>query len=148
MYLHFPRLLFLSVGLAVTTGALLYFVYRTKYDFDNLYLLVSLSTLCSFVLFLAIITFFNQKYATFHCNTASYSCVGYKGRYTSGLGAMNKDEIKANQWILTIIKDGSQERFVLDKDISTNNQVTKTMNLQFCKGILGTEILHIEQIQD
>ena len=74
--------------------------------------------------------------------------VGYVGRYASGLGKIDKKKIKANQWILTIRKNDKNERFVLDVDISTENRVTKTLDLEFCKGLLGTEYLNLRQIPE
>ena len=87
-----------------------------------------------------------MEYTTKNCYSTSYKVVGYKGRYTSGLGVMEKEKIKANQWILSIVKDDEIETFVLDQDISTDNLVTKTMDLEFCKGLLGTEYLNLAQI--
>ncbi len=63
----------------------------------------------------------------------------------SGYGKLEKGEIKANQWILTIVKDNEKKTFVLDKDIAEGKNVTKSIDLQFCKGLLGTEYLNLEQ---
>jgi hypothetical protein len=146
MILHFPRFLYLSAVLAILTGLVVYYSYKNRFDFDNLYKLTGSTVLFSFVICLAAITFINMKYTTKNCNTSSYKLVGYKGRYTSGLGKLEKDKIKANQWILSILKNDKIETFVLDKDISTDNLVTKTMELEFCKGLLGTEYLNLAQI--
>lgn len=146
MILNFTRFLWLSAFLALGTAVFIYFKLRNTFDFDNLYKLTGSTVLFSFMMWVALITFCNAHYTTKNCNSSSYELVSYKGRYTSGLGKVGKGKLKANQWILAIIKDGKQERFVLDKDISNGETVTKTMNLQFCKGLLGTEYLNLEQI--
>ena len=144
--LKFPRLLYLSALLSILSGGIAYLTYKNVFDTDNLYKLTGSMVLFSFVIWLTIITIYNKKYTTNNCETASYELVGYKGRYTSGMGKLDKEEFKANQWILTIIKENRKETFVLNKDISHDNLVTKTMDLQFCKGILGIEYLNVEQI--
>ena len=146
LIIHFPRFLYISVLLAILTGVVVYYKFKNRFDFDNIYKLTGSTVLFSFVILLAGITYFNMQYTTKNCYSSSYELVGYIGRYTSGLGKMEKDKIKANQWILSIIKDDKIERFVLDKDISTDNRVTKTMELEFCKGLLGTEYLNLAQI--
>lgn len=146
LIIHFPRLLFFAAVLSILTGLTIYYSYKKQFDFDNLYKLTASSILFSFVVWLAVITYLNIHYTTKNCYTSSYQVVGYKGRYTSGLGRMEKDEIKANQWILTILKDDKIETFVLDKDISTDNRVTNEMDFQFCKGVLGTEFLNLKQL--
>lgn len=148
LIIHFPRFLICSVILGLITGAIVYSVYRTRFDFDNLYKITASSVLFSFILWLAFITFFNGWYTTKTCVTSSYEVTGYVGRYTSGLGVTKKEELKENQWILSIIKEGKKERFVFDEDISTDNRVTKTMDLEFCKGLLGTEMLKLPQMED
>lgn len=115
-------------------------------DFDNLYVLTGSTVLFSFVIWFALIAFSNKQYTTNNCNITSYEVVGYKGRMASGYGKLEKGEIKANQWILTINKEGKKKTFVLDKDISRGKRVTNRMDLQFCKGLLGTEYLNIEQL--
>jgi len=146
MTLHFSRLIYLSIGLTILTSIFVYLKFKKSYDFENLYTLIGLTIACSFVLWLASIILINRQYTPKYCNISSYEIVGYTGRYTSGLGNIEKGKVKANQWILTIIKDEKRETFVLNKDISTNRRVTKSMDLQFCKGLLGTEYLRIEQI--
>lgn len=144
--IHFSRLIYLSIFLSILTASIVYFKFKNTYDFENIYTLTGSTLACSFVLWFALILLINSQYTTKRCNISSYKIVGYTGRYTSGLGNIEKKKLKANQWILTIIKEEKEERFVLDKDISSDNRVTKMMDLQFCKGILGTEYLHIEQI--
>ena len=140
------RFIYVSIGLAIITTLSVFFYYKKKLDFENLYTMNGITLISSFVLWFALILFCNGQYTTKNCNLSSYEVVGYKGRYTSGLGNLEKGEIKANQWILTIIKYDKKETFVLDVDISSNNKVTKTMELQFCKGLLGTEYLNLEQM--
>ena len=146
--LHFPRFLYLSALLAIGTGVLVYYTFKNRFDFDNLYKLTASSVLFSFIIWLAAITFFNSHYATNYCETSSYKVVEYKGRYTSGLGKIDKKKVKANQWILSIVKDDKIERFVLNKDISRDNRVTIHLDLEFCKGLLGTEYLNLKQIPE
>lgn len=148
LIIHFPRFLYLSALLAILTGIVIYYSFKNKFDFDNLYKLTASSVLFSFIVLLAGITLINQVYTTKTCETSSYKVVGYKGRYTSGLGVMEKDKIKANQWIMSIVKNDEIETFVLDKDISKDNRVTIDLELQFCKGLLGTEFLNLEQIPE
>ena len=115
-------------------------------DFDNLYVLTGSTVLFSFVIWFAFIAFCNKQYTTKNCNITSYEVVGYKGRMASGYGKLEKGEIRANQWILTIMKGGEKKTFVIDKDISSGKRVTNTMDLQFCRGLLGTEYLNLEQL--
>jgi len=145
LLLHFLRLVYVAVPLAIITGILFYLKFKGKMDFDNLYVLVGSSVLFSFIVWFALLSFFNAQYATNNCNYSSYQVLGYKGRMASGYGKLKKEEIKANQWVLTILKDDVQKTFVLDRDITGGSDVTNTMELQFCKGLLGTEYLNIEQ---
>jgi hypothetical protein len=64
----------------------------------------------------------------------------------SGYGKLEKGQIKANQWVLTILKENEKKTFVLDRDIANGTDVTKSIDLQFCRGLLGTEYLNIEQL--
>lgn len=146
LMLHFVRLLYLAFALAVVTTIMIYFKFRNQLDFDNLYLLTGSTALFSFVVWFAFIALFNKMYTTNNCSRTSYEVVSYKGRMASGYGKLEKGKIKANQWILTIRKAGEEKTFVLNVNISTDNRVTKTMDLEFCKGFLGTEFLNIEQI--
>lgn len=146
LILNFTRFLWLSAFLALATAVFIYFKFKNKYDFDNLYKLTGSTVLFSFILWLALITFCSARYTTKNCNSSSYELISYTGRYTSGFGKVGKEKLKANQWIMAIIKEGKQERFVLNKDISDGETVTKRMELQFCKGLLGTEYLNLEQI--
>jgi len=146
LLLHFTRLLYVSFGLTILTGVFVYFKYKSQLDFDNLYMLTGSTVLFSFVIWFALIALLNKNHATNNCEISSYELVSYKGRMASAYGKLEKEEIKANQWILTILKEGEAKTFVLNKDISDGERVTKTMDLQFCKGLLGTEFLNIEQI--
>lgn len=148
LMLKFPRLLYLSGILAILGAVFTYTSFKNKYDAENVYKLTGSALLFSFVVVLAIVTIVNKKFTTKNCSTASYEIVGYKGRYTSGMGKLDKEGLIANQWILTIFKNDVMKSFVLNKDISQDNSVTKTMDLQFCKGILGTEYLNLEQIPE
>lgn len=146
LLLHFTRLLYVSIGLTILTGIYVYLKYKDQMDFENLYMLTGSTVLFSFVIWFALIALFNKNHATKHCEISSYELVSYKGRMASAYGKLEKDKIKANQWVLTILKEGKEKTFVLNKDISDGERVTKTMDLEFCKGLLGTEYLNIEQI--
>jgi len=145
LLLHFMRLIYLAIPLAIITGLIFYFKFKDRLDFDNLYVLVGSAVLFSFVIWFALITFCNRQYTTKNCNFTSYEVLSYKGRMASGYGKLEKGEIKANQWILTIMKDDKKKTFVLDKDITDGKTVTKSIDLLFCKGLLGTEYLNLEQ---
>ncbi|MEM9548211.1 MAG: hypothetical protein AAGA77_19675 [Bacteroidota bacterium] len=145
LLLHFMRLIYFALALTVITGIFFFTKFREKMDSDNLYVLVGSSILFSFVIWFAFISFLNAQYATKNCHFSSYEVIGYKGRMTSGYGKLEKGKIKANQWVLTIVKDDNKKTFVLDRDINEGRPVTNAMQLQFCKGLLGTEYLNIEQ---
>ncbi len=146
LLLHFFRLIYLAIPLSLITAIIVYFRFKDNLDFDNLYVMTGSTVLFSFVTWFALIAFCNREYATKNCNIASYEVIGYKGRMVSGYGKLEKGEIKANQWILTIMIEGEKKFFVLDQDIFDGNQVTNTMDLRFCKGLLGTEYLNLEQL--
>ena len=139
------RLIYLTIPLAIITGLIFYLKFKNSLDFDNLYVLVGSAVLFSFVIWFALITFCNREYTTKNCNLSSYEVIGYKGRMASGYGKLEKGEIRANQWILTIVKDDKKKTFVLDRDISNGKTVTNSIDLLFCKGLLGTEYLNLEQ---
>ena len=145
LLLHFMRLVYVALPLTLLTGLIFFLKFRNKMDFDNLYVLVGSSVLFSFVIWFAFLSFLNAQYATKNCNFSSYQVVGYKGRMASGYGKLKKGKIEANQWVLTIVKDDDRKTFVLDRDVTEGKNVTNTMELQFCKGLLGTEYLNIEQ---
>lgn len=145
LLLNFSRLLYLALILSVISGFLVYYKFKKDLDFDNLYVLTGSTVLFSFVIWFALIAFINRQYTTNNCNVASYTVVGYKGRMASGYGKLDKGEIRANQWILTIMKENEKRTFVLNRDISNGKRVTNTMDLQFCKGLLDTEYLNVEQ---
>lgn len=144
LLLHFMRLIYLAIPLSLFTGLFFYFKYRNEMNFDNLYVLVGSSVLFSFVIYFAGITYINRQYTTKNCKISSYEVVSYRGRMASGYGKLEKGEIKANQWVLTILKDEKKKTFVLDKDITHGVGVTNEMYLMFCKGLMGTEYLNVE----
>jgi len=146
LILHFTRLLYPAGGLAILTALVIYFRFRQKMDGENLYMLTGSSLLFSFVMWFAFVAFCNWQSTTKNCEISSYEVISYKGRMASGYGKLEKGQIKANQWILTIRKAGEQKTFVIDKDISHGNRVTNSMDLQFCKGLLGTEYLNVKQL--
>lgn len=142
--LNFTNLFYPAIALTIITTIWIYSKYKSKLDTENIYKLTASTVLFSFVIWFAFIVFCNRSYTTKKCEIASYKVVGYKGRMTSGYGKLKKGKIKANQWILTIVKNGKNETFVLNKDILSENPVTNRYELQFCKGLLNTEYLNIE----
>ena len=146
LMLNFTHLLLVSLLLTAATGIIMYLKYKNTLDGENLYLLTGSTVLFSFVIWLAFISLIDKAYATKSCNFSSLEVVGYKGRLTSGYGKLKKEDLKANQWILTVLKDEEKETFVLDQDIFNGENVTKQVDLEFCKGLLGTEYLTLEQL--
>ena len=140
----FLTLLSIAASLSLLISVFLYLAYRSKLDAESLYSLMGTSLICSFIFFLATTSIFNRTYATKNCEIASYNIVAYKGRYTSGYGNLKKEELKANQWILKAEINGQIEQFTLEKDISNEKPVTRTMELEFCKGIYSTKYLRVE----
>lgn len=148
LIIHFIRFIFLSAFLGILLAGLVYFLCKNRFDSENLFSLTVLSAPIGFIVILSLFIFINGYYTTNSCYSSSYEVVDYVGRYASGLGNIEKKKIEANQWILTIRKNDKNERFVLDIDISTEDRVTKTMDLEFCKGLLGTEYLNLRQIPE
>ena len=144
LLIGFVPLLITSIGLAGIFAGGIFIKYRSKMDGESIYALVGISMIFSFIFFLAVVSILNRKYATNNCDIASYNIVAFQGRYTSGYGNIEKGKIKANQWVLKVKIDGEIEQFVLEKDISIRNPVTRTMNLEFCQGIFGTKYLSLE----
>ena len=140
----FVTLLVLAISLSLSLAITMYFKYRSKFDSESMFTLIGTSLVCSFVFFLASISIFNRKYATNRCEVASYHIVAYQGRYTSGYGNVKKGKLKANQWILKAEINGQIEQFTLENDISNGKPVTRTMELEFCKGIYSTKYLRVE----
>jgi len=133
----------ISIFMASIVAALLYRNSRNKYDGESLYILTASSLLFGFVIFFALFSFVNRKYATFHCESSSYTVVDYKARYSSGYGKLDKDKIVANQWILTVLKGNKEARYSLRKNVFRDNIVTSEVDLEFCKGMLGTSYLNV-----
>ena len=146
LMLNFTHLLFVALLLTIVTSVIVYLAYRKQLDGENLYLLTGSTVLFSFVVWFAFVSLIDKSYATKSCNFSSLEVVGYKGRLTSGYGKLKKEDLKANQWILTVLKEEERETFVLDQDIFDGENVTKRVDLQFCKGLLGTEYLTLEQL--
>lgn len=134
-------ILALSVSLIITT--LLFRKYHEGLDGQNRVSLIGNAILWSLIIVFPFVSIINRKYAADDCETASYKVVAYQGRYTAGYGNIEKDKIKANQWILKVLIDEEIEQFILEKDISLGNDVTRTMDLEFCNGIWGTKYLRI-----
>jgi len=138
----FLVLLSLAFIVSIIFSMVIYRKYKTVFDGENMYTLIGLSWLCSFVVLLTFISIGNRKYATFNCEVASYKVVDYEGRYTSGYGNTKKGKLKANQWILKLEIDNEIKQFVFEKDILMNLSVTRRMDFKFCKGIPGTQYLN------
>ncbi|MFT4534932.1 MAG: amino acid transporter [Saprospiraceae bacterium] len=140
----FVTLLTVAAFLSLLLSFIMYLCNRSKFDRESMYTFIGTSLLCSFIFFLATISIFNRMYATNSCEIASFHIVAYQGRYTSGYGNVKKDKLKANQWILKAEINGQIEQFTLEKDISNGKPVTRTMELEFCKGIYSTKYLRVE----
>jgi len=134
----FLRLLLFAFIISIVFSSVIYRKYKSVFDGENMYTLIGLSWLCSFVVLLTSISIINRKYATFNCEVASYKVLDYEGRYTSGYGNTKKGKLEANQWILKLEIDNDIRQFVFEKDILTNGSVTRRMDFEFCKGIPGT----------
>jgi len=145
LLLNFMNMIYVSIPLTILTGLVVYLKFKNKMDFENLYVLVGSVVLFSFVAWFALISYCNTLHATKNCNITSYELVSYKGRMASGYGKLEKGEIKANQWVLTIIKNEKRKSFVLNRDITNGENVTNYVELEFCRGLLGTEYLNIKQ---
>ena len=64
LMLNFTHLLALSFLMTIGTGVFMYMRYKNQFDGENLYLLTGSSVLFSFVVWLALIAFIDQRYAT------------------------------------------------------------------------------------
>ena len=140
----FVPLLITAISLSILLSITIFLKTRSMFDGESMYTLIGTSLICSFIFFLAMVSIFNRKYATNNCESASYNIIAYQGRHTSGYGNIKKGKLKANQWILKVEMNGQIEHFNLEKDISKGKPVTRTMELEFCKGIYSTKYLRVE----
>ena len=140
----FSKLLLLSFVLAIFMALLIYGKYHKGLDGQYRIALIGNALLWSLVVVFALSSILNRKYATNHCKTSSYKIVAYQGRYAAGYGKIEKGKVRANQWIMKVIVDDEVEQFVLKKDISIGENVTRDMPLEFCSGIMGTKYLKIK----
>lgn len=134
-----------TLAAASAVGSAFYFYkrYRDRLDGENLYTLTGSAVLFTFLVVFAYSSLINRKYATMSCETASYKVVDYEGRYTSGYQMKKTKKNIANQWLLTILKDGAPSTFVLTQNIFPNGEVTKEVQLEFCRGMLHTAYLQL-----
>lgn len=128
----------LAIGLALLTSLVVFLLSRKKLDFENLYVLIGSSLLFTFVIYLGLGSFLNRAYASNHCESASYEVLGYTPRFVSGAGVKKGEKIKANQWWLYIDSNGKQVQLVLEEDIFEGAKKSEFVELNVCKGFLGT----------
>lgn len=144
MMVGFWPLLILAGFATTILTIIIYKTYCKGLDQDNLFVLSGSSILFGLVVSFASITFLNRVYATNDCERSSYKVVAYSGRYSSGYGKLKKEDLKANQWLLGLEMNGETKIFNLSKNIFPNNTVTSPVELEFCKGILGTRYLKLD----
>lgn len=140
----FVPLLITAISLSIILCIVIFLKTRSKFDGESMYTLIGTALVCSFIFFLAMVSIFNRKYAINNCESASYNIIAYQGRHTAGYGNIKKEKLKANQWVLKARMNGQVEHFTLETDIFKGKHVTRTMDLEFCKGIYNTKYLRAE----
>lgn len=136
----FEDLLYLSILLTLGIVMILYITWWGRYIGEDKWVAGGSSVLFTFVIIIGILSLCNRNLSKHNCSTQQYQVINYEPRYSSAYGLTEKEKISPNQWVITINKDNSLVTFTLEKDIMEGD-VTNTVNLEFCKGILTTNYL-------
>lgn len=132
------------IGTSLVTSLMLsgfvYWRWMGQLRGEDKYVAVGSTVLFSFVIVLGLFSNLNRWMAYQNCESKTVQLLHYEPRYSSAYGKLKGTKIEPNQFIITILDGAVSRTFTLRQAVSFDD-VTNTINLEFCKGVLGTRYI-------